>query len=166
MTQGRFVNDISKLIEKGFSLEGAFRNIVLDVKEAKVTKAAEANGRSLNKTLCGTVDFLGDKVKVFTINGQFTRSPTGADIIEFTMGGNYYGGTKKGTYWPVCGEDEIVIHELMPFVDFTATMIHELVERHAMKYLGLSYDDAHTDYAEPAERTARIILEGGTDGGS
>jgi hypothetical protein len=33
-----------------------------------------------------------------------------------------------------------------------------------MKYLGLSYDDAHTDYAEPAERQARIILEGGADG--
>ena len=35
----------------------------------------------------------------------------------------------------------------------------ELIERYVMKYLGLSYDDAHTEYAEPAERVIRAYLE-------
>jgi hypothetical protein len=103
---------------------------------------------------------MGDTVKVFTINGQYTRSPTGKDVIEFTMGGNWYGGTKKGTYHPVCEEDEVVLHELMPPVDILATLVHECVERYMMKEHGLSYDYAHSDFAEPSERKARRILEG------
>ena len=62
---------------------------------------------------------MDEKVKVFTINGQYARSPTGANVIEFTMGGNWYGGSRKDTYWPLCAEDEVVLHELMPPVDFS-----------------------------------------------
>ena len=48
----------------------------------------------------------------------------------------------------------------MPPVDMLATLVHEVIERYVMKSKGLSYDDAHSDYAEPAEKKARRILEG------
>jgi hypothetical protein len=149
MADPAFVHFIAKKLSEGYNAIQALRMYAMDA----------AAGETLNKQYVGTVDFLGDTVKVFTVNGQFTRSPTGADIIEFTMGGNWYGGTKKGTYWPICAEDEIVLHELMPPVDMIATAVHELIERYVMKYLGLSYDDAHTEYAEPAERVIRAYLE-------
>jgi hypothetical protein len=140
-----FVDFVSERLERGVSPVLALREWVED--------------DGLGKTLVGTVDFLDDTVKVFTINGQFTRSPTGANVIEFTMGANWYGGTKKGTYWPICEEDEVVLHELMPPVDMMATLVHELVERHMMKYGGYGYDEAHSLFAEPLEKAARRILE-------
>ena len=149
MADPAFVKFITAKLAQGYNAIQALRMYAIDAVAVE----------SLNKQYVGTVDFFGEPVKVFTVNGQFTRSPTGADIIEFTMGGNYYGGTKEGTYWPICAEDEIVLHELMPPVDLIATGVHELVERWVMKYLGLSYGDAHTEYAEPVERELRRYLE-------
>ena len=149
MADPAFVKFIASKLAQGYNAIQALRMYAMDA----------AAGESLNKQYVGTVDFFGEPVKVFTVNGQFTRSPTGADIIEFTMGGNYYGGTKQGTYHAICEEDEIVLHELMPPVDMIATAVHELVERYVMKNLGLSYDDAHTKYAEPTERVIREYLE-------
>ena len=131
---------------------------VRDAKEDIIEQSAD-NAGSLNKTFIGVVDFMDEKVKVFTINGQYARSPTGANVIEFTMGGNWYGGSKKDTYWPLCAEDEVVLHELMPPVDLLATLVHELVERWVMKNKGYDYDNAHTDFAEPMEKIARRVLE-------
>jgi hypothetical protein len=132
-----------------------------DSMEEEIVKEAASRSDSLHKELLGAVEFMGDRIKVFTVNGQYTRSPYGPDIIEFTMGGNWYGGSREGTYRLICAEDEVVLHELMPPVDILATLVHEVVERWGMKTKGLSYDDAHSDLAEPAERKARRILEGG-----
>jgi hypothetical protein len=161
MADPAFVHFIAKKLSEGYNAIQALRMYAMDA----------AAGESLNKQYVGTVDFLGDTVKVFTVNGQFTRSPTGADVIEFTMGGNWYGGTKKGTYWPICAEDEIVLHELMPPVDMIATAVHELIERYVIKYIygitakstqeewSKAYDEAHALYSEPAERVIRAYLE-------
>jgi hypothetical protein len=125
-----------------------------------IQEVSASRGRGLHKELIGIVHFMDEAVKVFTVNGQYTRSPTGADVIEFTMGANWYGGSKPETYWPICAEDEVCLHELMPPVDMLATLVHEVIERYVMKSKGISYDDAHSDYAEPAEKRARRILEG------
>ena len=152
-----FVDVIARRLSEGVGAEKA----ILDwIGDESIQEKSAARGRSLHKEQIGSVHFMGDTVKVFTINGQYTRSPTGKDIIEFTMGGNWYGGTKPDTYHPVCEEDEVVLHELMPPVDLLATLVHECVERYMMKEHGLSYDDAHSDFAEPAERKARLVLEG------
>lgn len=152
-----FVDFISSRLAEGVCANEALREWVGD---ESIQEVSASRGRELHKELIGIVHFMGDAVKVFTVNGQFTRSPYGPDIIEFTMGGNWYGGTKEGTYRPICEEDEVVLHELMPPVDILATLVHECVERYMMKEHGLSYDDAHSEFAEPAERKARLVLEG------
>jgi hypothetical protein len=167
-----FVDTIARRLSEGVNVKQALREwAVGDSTKEEVINEAASNGKSLNKTPIGTVDFMGDTVKVCTLNGQYTRSPNGMNVIEFTMGGNWYGGTRKGTYWPVCAEDEIVLHELMPPVDLLATLVHELIERYIIKIvLGSTkdsteeewsdnYDEAHSKYAEPCERIARVILE-------
>jgi hypothetical protein len=138
-----------------------FEPIEKDISDESIQEVSASRGKSLHKEQIGTVDFMGDTIKVSTVNGQYTRSPYGPDIIEFTMGGNWYGGSREGTYRPICAEDEVVLHELMPPVDILATLVHEVIERWGMKTKGLSYDDAHSELAEPAERKARRILEGG-----
>jgi hypothetical protein len=153
-----FVDFISRKLAEGSGVSRALREWAVG---DSVSQVAASRSDSLHKELIGTVEFMGDTIKVFTVNGQYTRSPYGPDIIEFTMGGNWYGGSREGTYRPICAEDEVVLHELMPPVDILATLVHEVVERWGMKTKGLSYDDAHSDLAEPAERKARRILEGG-----
>jgi len=154
-----FVDFASRRLAEGASGNKILREWAIgDDKKDVVEKAAD-NSWSLNKTFVGEVDFIDETVKVFTINGQYARSPTGANVIEFTMGGNWYGGSRKDTYWPLCAEDEVVLHELMPPVDLLATLVHELVERWVMKNKGYDYDDAHSDFAEPIEKIARRILE-------
>jgi hypothetical protein len=172
MADPTFVHFISKKLEEGYNGVQALRLWVLDENAREtVTVTLPVFPSSLNKQIVGTVDFLGESVDICTVNGQFTRSPKGANIIEFTMGGNWYGGTKKETYWPICREREVVIHEAMPYVDFIATTIHEMVERYALKYIyritekstqeewSKAYDEAHTKYAEPVEAFVRSILE-------
>jgi hypothetical protein len=127
-----------------------------------VRTAMSALAPNLDKTLVGTVDFLGEQVSVFTANGENVRTPRengGLGIIAFTMGGNWYAGDPPGIYAPLCAENEVVLHNLLSPDDFLATLIHELVERYMMKTFRLTYDVAHSSFAEPIEQLARRAMK-------
>ena len=151
-----FVEFVATRLESGAPVSAVLREWIGD--EGEQSFEAEQSD-ALHKTLVGVVDFLDEKIKVFTVNGQFVRNPDGGGIVAFTMGANYYAGDPPGLYRSICGEDEIVLHDLLSPVDFMATLVHELAERYVMKNQGLDYDTAHSEYAEPLEIAARRILE-------
>lgn len=119
--------------------------------------------KDLDKQLQFSFDFLGETLKVFTINGDFARKPVekgGLGCQDFTMGMNGYAAREpmyRAEGW--CLEDEICLHNLLSPVAFLCTLIHEVFERWAMKWLGMSYDDAHERYGNAGEKKAHMILE-------
>jgi hypothetical protein len=118
--------------------------------------------KGLNKSLLTTIEFAGEPVKIFSVNGQHVRTPKeegGEGCIAFTMGMNGWAAREKmyvAERW--CGEDEVCVHDLMSIVDTLGTIIHELTERWAMKTFGLKYDDAHEMVANVAENWARAVM--------
>jgi hypothetical protein len=107
----------------------------------------------------------GREFSVFTVNGRFTRKPVrsgGLGCQSFTMGMNGMAAKEPmyhATEW--CGFLEVCLHNLMDPVDFLGTAVHEMTEHTAEEDLGISYDDAHDQYANPWEEITRAILEEG-----
>ena len=95
--------------------------------------------------------FLG--MPVFTIDGEFLR---GHVDVDFTTGGNA-GRYKYVPEWHLWVE-------LRDVTDTAPTIVHEGVECTFMRYLGLSYSDAH-DCANMFEWPfRRMLAEGKFDG--
>ncbi len=125
--------------------------------------AAEEEERhgSQHKVEVAEVEFMGETVRVCTVTGEFARTPKesgGLGLLEFTMGGNEFGGPTVGYYRPMCDPGEVVLHDLMGMIDFVAVGGHELTERYVMKTLGLEYGFAHDNYADPVEYAVRLVL--------
>ena len=121
----------------------------------------EARHDSPHKTSVGDVEFMGERVRISTVTGENVRDPEergGLGLLEFTMGGNAFGGPVVGYYRPISDEDEVTLHDLMGMIDFVAVACHELTERYVMKTLGLEYGFAHDNYADPVEYAIRLVL--------
>jgi hypothetical protein len=73
--------------------------------------------------------------------------------IDFTMGGS-------GARYQYCPLNEIWIEVILRGTDAAATILHEYVEYHLMRYSGLSYDEAH-DIASEHELAFRQRGRGG-----
>jgi len=115
--------------------------------EKQITKDIKGNG--IDKKFIIQLD----DVKVYAVNADFVRdTDPGLGFNGFTDGGSSYVTSLPG-YKKWIPEDEIWIDDvfLSKPNDFGAFILHELLERHLMKYYGLSYDDAHSDWAEKAE---------------
>lgn len=91
---------------------------------------------------------LVDTVKVMRVNGARVRDSE----IEFTMGGHHY------RYPDLIPENEIWIDDSLAEKDILATLVHEFVERTVMKMLGMEYETAHEQFADPVERVVRNLL--------
>ncbi len=150
---GRLIAEAMRIVP---DLEGAWpgRGGRPDVEESEEEE-------ELSKTTVLEVDFMGESVRVSTIHGEFARTPKergGLGLLEFTMGGNEFGGPVVGYYRPMCDPGEVVLHDLMALVDFVAVACHEMTERYVMKTLGLEYGFAHDNYADPVEYAIRLVL--------
>lgn len=134
------------------------------LRDFSVIEQAERNADAgLNKQLLFTATFFGEAVKVYSASGEYIRTPVesgGAGTMQFTMGMNWYAAGDPmyphAREW--CAEDEVVVHELMTAKDTLGTIVHELFERWAMKYLGMSYDRAHELIANVAEECSRRVM--------
>jgi len=85
-----------------------------------------------------------EKIIIEFVDGQKVRDEYDQD---FTMGGHHY----RYDFIP---ENEVWI-EKEKEEDMLATIVHELTERTAMKYLGEDYDKAHSDFANNVEKDFR-----------
>jgi hypothetical protein len=125
--------------------------------EKQITK--DIKGYGLDKKF---IIQLGD-VKVYAVNADFVRdTDPGLGFNGFTDGGSHYVTSLPG-YKKWIPEDEIWIDDvfLSKPNDFGAFILHELLERHLMKYYGVSYDIAHADFAEKAEPMFRKKVKSG-----
>ena len=108
---------------------------------------------TLNKrTLFEKDDFI-----VCAVNADFVRdSKPGLNFNGFTDGGSHYVTSLPG-YKKWIPENEIWIDDvfLSKPNDLGGIILHEMIERHVMKYYGISYDTAHADFAEKAESKYR-----------
>ena len=89
--------------------------------------------------------FRAGKVRIYLVNGDFVRDNYN---VDFTMGGH------DRVYPKFIPPNQIWIDNRMAREDIRATILHELVERREMSE-GVSYEEAHSDYANPAEIEAR-----------
>lgn len=104
---------------------------------------------------------LGD-AKIYAVNADFVRDKDpGLGFNGFTDGGSHYVTSLPG--YKKIPEDEIWIDDvfLSKPNDLGAFILHELLERHLMKYYGVPYDTAHADYAEKAEPLFRKKVKNG-----
>jgi SPP1 gp7 family putative phage head morphogenesis protein len=90
-----------------------------------------------------------EKLVVRLVDGDEVRDK---NFIDFTMGGHHY-------VYDFIPENEIWIEQDQVDEDILATECHEFAERLTMKYLGLDYDTAHTDFANKVEIAYRKALE-------
>jgi hypothetical protein len=90
-----------------------------------------------------------DKIRIVEVDGEKIRDEL---EIEYTMGGHHY-------RYPEMPESEIWIEDdINKKLDRVATIEHELTERLAQKFLGLSYDHAH-ELASSVEKIFRTFCE-------
>jgi len=164
----RFVEDVSRRLMRGEPLEVALKGYIgdsLTEEQINAIRSAESNtSQSLDKRYVGTVNFLGEIVQVFTVNGRNVRKRVtdgGQGCMEFVMGMNGYAAREPryhATAW--CLSDEVCLHNLLDPVDFLSTCVHECAEGFkGMRVVGLSYDDAHDTWGNPWEDEARHVLE-------
>jgi hypothetical protein len=145
------------------TVRDAVASRIRDLSEAGEQEGEVAAVKGLNKRLLFVVTFMDEQVKVFSANGQHIRTPReagGEGCLAFTMGMNGYAAREPmytgADRW--CLEDEVVVHDLMSIVDTLATIVHELIERWAMKAFKMSYDKAHEQIANVAEKWARAAM--------
>jgi hypothetical protein len=108
--------------------------------------------------------FKMDDFKVCAINADFVRdSDPGLNFNGFTDGGSHYVTSLPG--YKKIPEDEIWVDDvfLSKPNDLGGIVLHEMIERHIMKYYGIPYDTAHADFAEKAESKYRKIAKQGFD---
>jgi hypothetical protein len=108
-------------------------------------------------TLNKRILFEKDDFKVCAVNADFVRdSNPGLNFNGFTDGGSHYVTSLPG-YKKWIPEDEIWIDDvfLSKPNDLGGIILHEMIERHIMKYYGIPYDTAHADFAEKAESKFR-----------
>jgi hypothetical protein len=106
-----------------------------------------------------------DDFTVYVVNGDFVRDKDpGLNFDAFVDGGSHY-VTSYPEYKKYIPEDEIWIDDVFRSKphDLCAIILHEKIERHLMKFYGVSYDEAHSDYAELAETEFREKGQGGFD---
>jgi hypothetical protein len=118
--------------------------------EKEITK--DEITHTLNKRLL----FIIKDVKIYAVNADFVRDKDpGLGFNGFTDGGSHYVTSLPG--YKKIPENEIWIDDvfLSKPNDLGAFILHELLERHLMKFYGVPYDTAHTDYAEKAESMFR-----------
>jgi hypothetical protein len=127
--------------------------------EKQIEKDEEIPG--LNKRILFEID----DVKVCAVNADFVRDKDpGLDFNGFTDGGSHYVTSLSG-YKKWIPEDEIWVDDvfLSKPNDLGAIILHEMLERHIMKYYGIPYDTAHADFAEKAESKFRKEAKQGID---
>ena len=88
------------------------------------------------------------------IRGDFVRDTRAIDYCE---GGN----PARYPFLPDAPRPLLVVDERLEVEDQVATAHHEATEYLAMRYEGLTYDDAHTLRANPAEMELRRAIRGG-----
>lgn len=151
---------VRRLIAEALALVPALKKL-WPVRSGHPAVEEEERHQSLHKTEIGEVEFMGEPVRISTVTGENVRDPEergGLGLLEFTMGGNAFGGPVVGYYRPISDEDEVTLHDLMGMIDFVAVACHELTERYVMKLLGLDYGFAHDNYADPVEYAVRLVL--------
>jgi hypothetical protein len=119
--------------------------------EKQIEKDIDVPG--LNKRIL----FQEDDFKICAVNADFVRdNDPGLNFNGFTDGGSHYVTSLLG-YKKWIPEDEIWVDDvfLSKPNDLGAIILHEMIERHLMKYYGVPYDAAHNDYAEKGESMFR-----------
>jgi tRNA nucleotidyltransferase/poly(A) polymerase/GNAT superfamily N-acetyltransferase len=107
-----------------------------------------------------------DDFKVYAVNGEAVRD-NGFD--EWVDGGHHYVDADEKPedqkYAKFIPEDEIWVDDvfLIKPNDLAAILLHERLERFLMKYYGLKYENAHTNFANPAEVIFRKKTKDGFD---
>jgi hypothetical protein len=154
--------------EKAHELFNTIKRQMRDghIQEQKIETFAKEIGKdNKNRALDKEVLYAEDDFKVCAVNGDFIRSKNpGLDFDQFVDGGSYYVTSYPG-YKKHIAEDEIWIDDVFKVKphDICAIILHEKIERFLMKNYNVSYDDAHTDYANPAEEEFRRRGKGGFD---
>jgi hypothetical protein len=137
-----------------------------DISEQKIeTFAQQIEKDNEDRELDKVVLYEEDDFKVCAVNGDFIRGKDpGLNFDQFVDGGSHYVTSYPG-YKKHIPEDEIWIDDVFRSKphDLCAIILHEKIERYMMKNYGMSYDDAHTDYANPAEEEYRKRGKGGFD---
>jgi len=114
-------------------------------------------------TLNKRILFEMDDFKICVVNADFVRDrDPGLDFNGFTDGGSHYVTSLPG-YKKWIPEDEIWIDDvfLSKPNDLGGIVLHEMLERHIMKYYGIPYDTAHNKFAEKAESKFREVAKRG-----
>jgi tRNA nucleotidyltransferase/poly(A) polymerase len=107
-----------------------------------------------------------DDFKVYAVNGEAVRD-NGFD--EWVDGGHHYVDADEKPedqkYAKFIPEDEIWVDDVFIIKpnDLAAILLHERLERYLMKYYGLKYENAHTNFANPAEVIFRKKTKEGFD---
>ena len=108
--------------------------------------------------------FEEDDFKVYAVNGDRVRD---SGFIEWVDGGHHYvdadDSPKDQKYAKHIPEDEIWVDDVFIIKpnDLAAILLHEKLERHLMKFYGLKYENAHSNYANPAELKFRKTVKDG-----
>ena len=84
---------------------------------------------------------------VMVVNGGEYRSSR-IQVQDFVEGGNH-------GRWPDCGKTELWIDDDTASDEVLDVMVHEASESFAIRRLGLEYEDAHSNWANPTERIQR-----------
>ncbi len=104
-------------------------------------RKVKINAKKLNKQFIREVDIRGEKVKIYTVNGDYIRHYPKKKPLhpDFTMG--THKRAPNNTFTP---DGEIWIDETMSKpIDIETTIDHEVYEYDKMKNEGWSYEKAH-----------------------
>ena len=161
-------NDIEKYVHNKYDKKVPIRTDTPDdyddLHEQKLeTFAKQIEKDNKNRKLDKEILYTEDDFKVCAVNGDFVRdSDTGLNFNQFVDGGHHYVTSYPG-YKKHIPEDEIWIDDVFRSKphDLSAIILHEKLERYLMKYHGMSYDDAHSNHANPAEEKFRKIAQDG-----
>jgi hypothetical protein len=105
-----------------------------------------------------------DDFTVYAVNGDGVRD---SGFIEWVDGGHHYVDAndppKDQKYAKHIPENEIWVDDVFIIKpnDLSAIILHEKLERHLMKFYGLTYENAHVKYANPAELMFRKRVKDG-----
>ena len=118
--------------------------------QSEIDQARAERGVSLAETPYGLEktelpQYRSGKLRVYLVNGEYIRSEIDPD---WTQGGHYK------VYPKYINQNEIWIERMRDPIENQFTILHEITELNKMNE-GLSYDDAHSNFANVVEAKAR-----------
>ena len=141
---GKVLNDLAK---GEISVEEATKEIA----EKEISNKKQPN--TLNKEFLENIKVNGQDIAVYLVNGTYIRDNIPQNKLAFTMGGTRYVGKEYEFIEP----DTIYIDNVYKDnnEEVQAILVHEAVEMYHIRYDKKTYENAHYDFANPAEKRFR-----------